>query len=399
MLDRGRRQDARADLTRRDFLSAALLFSALARLEPPAGRLVRTIPFVGGSRLAPLDRLLGDGLDARQFTDLSSLSDASVVTPAEHFFIRTAASPRLPPPESWTVSLHSLASTSSRSSSAPSEVLDRAALERMSRPARRSLIECAGNSDPMNYGLISVADWEGVPLETILDRIRPPRTPYRVLVSGFDDDVATSRTSIPGASWIFDRAALGSAVLALRMNGVALPRHHGAPVRLIVPGWYGCACIKWVNRIEIVDDASAATSQMVEFAERTHQPEAARPSGSTPVMARDFMPATIDTAAVPIRIEQWDVDNRTEYRVAGILWGGDRPTNALAIRFRSNDSWHPVDHCPLPSNTQTWSLWTHTWRPSETGRYELVLKVMDPSIRTRRLDLFYYVRKVDITAV
>ena len=173
------------------------------------------------------------------------------------------------------------------------------------------------------------------------------------------------------------------------MNGAPLPLDHGAPVRLIVPGWYGCACIKWVDRIDLVDDAAPATSQMREFAARTHQSPGA-------ALARDFSPASIDTAAMPIRVEKWVVNGRPEYRITGIVWGGSRPTNALSIRFRSGGAWTRVDSCPLPESTLTWSLWTHTWRPTEPGRYQIVLRVDDPSIRTRRLDVFFYVREIQI---
>jgi len=98
-----------------------------------------------------------------------------------------------------------------------------------------------------------------------------------------------------------------------------------------------------------------------------------------------------------VRIERWMVDGTVQHRVVGIIWGGERPTNALAIRFRASEPWQPIEHCPMPQSTLAWSLWTHTWRP-EPGRYEIVLKVTDPSIRTRRLDLFYYVRSVTIEA-
>jgi hypothetical protein len=50
----------------------------------------------------------------------------------------------------------------------------------------------------------------------------------------------------------------------------------------------------------------------------------------------------------------------------------------------------------MPASTLTWSLWTHTWRPESPGRYQIALKVTDSTIRTRRLDLFYYVREVVI---
>jgi DMSO/TMAO reductase YedYZ molybdopterin-dependent catalytic subunit len=384
-------QDARVgrSVSRREFLAtaaAALLPSQILALQPvPAGRFVGTVPFgPPGARVAPLQQLLGSGLDARLFSDLSSLAPDRLVTPTEHFFVRTAAALSLPSASGWTVALGD-------------RVLAFSELERLSRPAGRYLIECSGNADPANYGLISVADWEGVPLPAILDRIRPPRTssPSRVLITGFDDETTPTRTSVPGASWIFSRDDLANAVLALRMNGDPLTRDHGAPVRLIVPGWYGCACIKWVTRVDLIGEDAPPTTQMREFASRTQQ-------AGSPALARDYAPAVIDTAAVPVRIEQWDAGGMISYRVVGIIWGGaaaKRPTNALAIRFKATEPWKPVENCPLPASTLTWSLWTHMWRPVSPGRYEIALKVTDPSIRTRRLDLFYYVREVTIDRV
>jgi DMSO/TMAO reductase YedYZ molybdopterin-dependent catalytic subunit len=253
-------------------------------------------------------------------------------------------------------------------------------------------MECSGNADQTNYGLMSVADWDGVPLTAILDRVRPRSGASRVLISGVDDEVTPSRTSVPGASWIFSRDDLQRALLAVRMNGASLSRDHGFPVRLVVPGWYGCACIKWVNRIELVPDEAAATAQMREFAARTHQdPRAA--------LARDFVPAVIDTAAMPVRVEKWAIDGRLAYRVVGIIWGGAKPTGALSIRFRSNQRWIPVDSCPMPSTTLMWSLWSHVWRPDAPGRYQIVLRVDDPTIRTRRLEVFFYVREIQIDEI
>ena len=54
-----------------------------------------------------------------------------------------------------------------------------------------------------------------------------------------------------------------------------------------------------------------------------------------------------------------------------------KATNALAIRFRPNQPFVSVDDCPLPLSTTTWSLWSHLWRPTEPGRYQIVLRVND----------------------
>ena len=252
-------------------------------------------------------------------------------------------------------------------------------------------MECAGNSDPTNFGLMSVANWTGFPLPAVIEQLEGGRSGRRVLISGADP-AGPSVTSVPGASWIFSRDQLEHAMLAVRMNGAPLPRDHGAPARLIVAGWYGCACIKWADRIDFVEDDAPATTQMREFAARTHQAPGAR-------LARDFEPAVIDTAAMPIRVEKWRAGERIEYRITGIIWGGSKPTNALSIRFKSGGAWTRVENCPLPPSTLTWSLWTHTWRPEAPGRYQIVLRVDDPSIRTRRLDVFFYVREIELDQV
>ena len=121
------------------------------------------------------------------------------------------------------------------------------------------LLECSGNTDPDNFGLMSSASWAGIPMSAVFDRVEPAPGASFVLVSRVDDPISRVGTSIPGASWIFEYEQLRRAFLATEMNGAALPADHGAPVRLIVPGWYGCSCIKWVNEIRWLDRAAPAT--------------------------------------------------------------------------------------------------------------------------------------------
>jgi DMSO/TMAO reductase YedYZ molybdopterin-dependent catalytic subunit len=349
-----------------------------------------------GAFVPPFGRLLGDGLDARLFTDLSAIRNPQSTIRNEEFFVRTAFPRTLTRTDPWSIRIGGLVQ-------APVEVRLRD-LDPLVTSGGRYLMECSGNSDPSNFGLLSTADWDGVPLAALLDRAKPSAASYRVLVSGVDDESSTPRTSVPGASWIFSRDDLQRALLAVRMNGAPLPRDHGFPVRLIVPGWYGCSCIKWVDRIELVPDDSPATTQMQEFAARTHQPFDSRAIESslragTSLHARDFVPAVIDTAAMPVRVEKWIAGGRIEYRVTGIIWGGSTPTNALSIRFKANEPWTRVDECATPASTLTWSLWSHTWRPAAPGHYQIVLRVDDPAIRTRRLDLFFYVREIEIDEV
>jgi hypothetical protein len=69
------------------------------------------------------------------------------------------------------------------------------------------------------------------------------------------------------------------------------------------------------------------------------------------------------------------------------------------IRFRAGDAPTPFTLCPAPRTHQTWSLWSYRWRPAEAGLYSIALSAADRSIRTRRLDVSFYVRRVFIDEV
>jgi hypothetical protein len=117
-----------------------------------------------------------------------------------------------------------------------------------------------------------------------------------------------------------------------------------------------------------------------------------------PQLAREYRPAVIETAGMPIRVEKWLVDEKIIYRVVGILWGGSRPVKALEIRFNPEEDYVAVGNLEQIGN-QAWSFWTHAWTPKQPGTYLIRLRVGDPGVIARRLDAGYYLRSVEITEV
>lgn len=343
------------------------------------------VPF--NDEQAALEVLTGDGLDGRLYTDLAKLQPDALVTPNETFYIRTRHPDLLDRNTAWKIAASGLVE-------APLDLT----LDTFSPKVKRDLgpfvMECSGNASSAGFGMLSAARWSGVPIEDVLAMVRPHPSARRVLVSGFDGHSAPSRRSTPGASWIFsfDQLTKAGAFLATEMNGERLPRDHGFPVRLVVPNWYGCTCIKWVDAITLVDDEAPATPHMREFASRTHQ-------NGMSALARDFVAATIDQAAMPVRIEKWRVGGALEYRVVGIMWGGHRPTDRLAIRFRDDDAWTRVAPPPAPATNATWTLWSHVWRPHAAGTYAITLRVDDVAIPQKRLDAGFYRRRTTIAEV
>lgn len=362
----------------------AALAQVGARNPFAKGRPIGVVEFSHEAPVA-MESALGEGLDGRMYTDLSRLTPEAPITADESFYIRTRASPLLNQEEKWTVQLNGLGTKAAE--------IGVAELKKMTQPMGVHVMECAGNARSVHFGLMSAAEWSGVPLVELLENAKMKEQSTRILVSGFDTYPTKSESSQPGASWVFtwDDLKKARAFLATEMNGRALTKDHGAPVRLIVPGWYGCACIKWVNEITLVGDGAEATSQMQEFAGRTQQQ-------GVPKVAREYKPAIIEQAAMPLRVEKWLVDGKIMYRAAGILWGGSRPVSGLEIRFNPEEEYVAVESVQQSVN-DPWSFWAHTWKPRQPGTYLIRLRVRDPQIAATRLNAGYYLRSVEITEI
>ncbi len=392
--------------SRRQVLEALAAAGAATLVEPGEvlARLAATVPCSGAAPAGELQGTLplfrdrsraqafgvkygGPGLDARLVTDLSALEPNNLITPNNLAYIRTEIPPAAANHQGpWTLDASGFV--------AKPAVLKLDDLARLSKNIGAHLFECSGNANPANFGLMSVAEWDGIPLIDVVSRLKPSREATAVLVGGVDHIGQVSQRSIVGASWVFPLASLDAlgACLAVRMNGEPVPADHGRPVRLVVPGWYGCSWIKWVNEIRLVGPDEPATSQMVEFASRTHQTEPHK-------FARDYSPADIQTAATPVRVEKRRGPSGIEYRIVGVVWGGTKPVDRLAIRFRTDAEFQPFSVCPTPTTHSTWSLWEYRWKPNAPGTYDIALRVADASVPQRRLETGYYMRQVRIDEV
>jgi DMSO/TMAO reductase YedYZ molybdopterin-dependent catalytic subunit len=179
-----------------------------------------------------------------------------VVMPNAHFYVRNHFPiPRLDP-ETWRLDVGGLVER-------PLSLTMRD-IGRMPSHTMAVTIECAGNGrsrfqppiegERWDLGAVSTAEWTGVPLVEVLDcaGIRPGA--QQLVFRGADGGEVAGR---PGPvryerSLSLDDARGSQAVLAYAMNGEALPIQHGYPLRLVVPGWYGMASVKWLTEIELV---------------------------------------------------------------------------------------------------------------------------------------------------
>jgi len=187
-------------------------------------------------------------------TPLPALA-GGVVMPNARFYVRNHfAIPNLDP-ASWRLHVSGLVDGQLS--------LDLSQLRAMPSASAVVTLECAGNGraglnppvpgEQWDVGAVSTAEWTGVPLTAVLDRAGVQATAREVLFRGADRGQVDSQ----GGRIHFERslpvgvAGQAGALLAYAMNGEELPAQHGYPLRLVVPGWYAVASVKWLTEIEL----------------------------------------------------------------------------------------------------------------------------------------------------
>ncbi|MFL5310180.1 MAG: sulfite oxidase [Myxococcales bacterium] len=233
--------------------------------------------------------------------------------------------------------------------------------------------ECAGNhrttlsplppGEPWSGGAVSTARWIGVPLATLLNRAGVRPGAVEVVATGADSgEVASGRVSY-ARSIPLERALHPDTLLALRMNGGPLRAAHGAPVRLIVPGWYGMASVKWLARIEVVAAPFAGYFQSERYVYR----EPGRTTAPVTGM-RVKSVFTSPQAAVPVEMGP--------LRVSGFAWSGSARIARVEVAAGGGTPWIDA-RLTGDDEPYAWRAWELIWTPPWWGRHVLRCRATD----------------------
>ena len=216
-------------------------------------------------------------------------------------------------------------------------------------------------------GLVGNAVWTGVPLRDVLQVCGLRSEAREVVFLGADAEpekkwqAGNAEFTSPHGRSIFVQDALDAGpLLAFRMNGEPLPPQHGGPLRLVMPGWYGMANVKWLTRIHVLDRRYEGRQMSRNY----HGLHAAAGTWLDTSISR------MRLKSVVARVTRRRAGDGYEYSVTGAAWGGRSGITAVEVRV-DEGGWHAArfDSAAGPA---AWVLWTYAWTGVAPGRHTLV---------------------------
>jgi len=240
--------------------------------------------------------------------------------------------------------------------------------------------ECSGNSARSVQGLSSNGRFTGVRLRDVLRRIGVDDKVREVVFFGADkgnEDVVFRTNTLKvqqqfARSITLENAMKPEPLLAWALNGAPLDRNHGFPLRVVMPGWYGVANVKWLAEIRLQENRFLGNYQARWY--RT-----VRAVGGTGELT-DTETQFIETEVTTLNLKSVIARVRTSagaHQVLGFVLNDGTPLRSVEVKVDEG----PWQRATLdPANTQySWKLFTYRWEGATPGEHTLVSRATDVS--------------------
>ena len=260
-------------------------------------------------------------------------------------------------------------------------------LRALPQATARVTLECAGNgrarldprpvSQPWLVEAVGTAEWTGTPLAPLLREAGLQDGAVDVVFTGADHGVERGEEQDYQRSLSVADAMAEDVLLAYEMNGAPLPPQHGYPLRLVVPGWYGMAHVKWLTSITVVDEPFDG------YQMRAYRRRSDRNDPGTPI-TRIEPRALLVPPGFPDFMSRARVVRPGPVTIEGRAWSGWAPIERVEVSVDGGASWQAASVEPGPSPS-AWSRWSLTW-DAAPGRYLLSARARDASGREQPMD-------------
>ena len=297
------------------------------------------------------------------------------ITPLEQFFVRSNFDVPALTAETWRLEIDG-AVVSPRSWTLH---------ELQSLPARELVVtlECAGNGrrlmepvpagTPWELGAVSTGVFTGVPLRDVIAQCGVHDDVVELAFAGADHGVVDGQDVRFVRSLPLARALHEDTLLVWEMNGVPLTPAHGYPLRLLVPGWYGVASVKWLVRISARTSPFEGHFQTVRYIYRGD----AAYDHATPVTRAHVRALIAEPSS--------DVAIRGRARVCGSAWSGFGAVRRVQLSFDGGASWVDARLTP-PASPYAATVWEYEWQPESTGVVEIIARAEDEAGNVQPLE-------------
>ena len=265
-------------------------------------------------------------------------------------------------------------------------------LEEISARPAKSLevtMECAGNgrarlsprplSQPWLLEAVGNAEWTGVPLRGLLEEAGVDEGAPEVLFRGLDRGLEGGEEQSYERSLPLEEAMSEDVLLAYAMNGAPLPPQHGFPLRLVVPGSYGMASVKWLEAITVLDSPFEGYQQARGYRLRQHPDEPGEPVFR--ILPRSLMvPPGVPDFATRVRNLQ-----PGPCTLRGRAWSGLGAIERVEVSADGGSSWSDARLGPDPPRW-AWRSWEWEWDPAQAGAHELCCRATDSAGNVQPLE-------------
>ena len=235
-------------------------------------------------------------------------------------------------------------------------------------------MECAGNGrslmdprpidQPWGLEAVSTAEWTGVALRSVLELAGLGDDTVDIVFTGADRGVKSGIEDHYRRGLSLHDAMADELLLAYEMNGRPLEPQNGAPLRLVAPGWYGMAHVKWLT--EIV--ASTERFDGIQHdAYRYRQTEDDPGEPVTRMLVRSLM----IPPGIPESFSRQRIVEAGPVLIRGRAWSGTAPISRLEVAV--GRSWHVATLDPAPVGRWAWQGWSFTWN-AEPGEHVLACR-------------------------
>ena len=260
--------------------------------------------------------------------------ERSFITPNDQFYVVNYSRPSQVDIADWSLQITGAVGKPLRLSY--DDLLRRPAVE------KTVTLECIDNE--VGGDLISTALWKGVSLRSLIEEAQPRPTVEDVVMVGADQY---------SDSITLDRAMHYDVFLAYQMNGVPLAKEHGFPIRAVVPGLYGIKNVKWIVRIELVNEDYKGYWQQKGWTDEA----------TIKVTSRIDAPGPYNTI-------------KGGYTFRGLAFTGGNGIREVELSLDGGNSWTPAALEPPPS-PYSWVFWKYEWKNPKPGTYQVLVKASD----------------------